>query len=206
MSDTDIVESDLLERYLDGALTAAEEDALERELALDPDVSFDLACFGETVAILRAAEQVQPPASFARHVQLRIRRRNRSRAHASLGLQAFLTEAAVCMIMLFAITAMYFVALEAPAPPVTQGSTTARLHAPDEHILESLGTITSVGMSIQGDALEVELVLPQDRVNDIKNQLEAHPRLHIANIPVVLFQGSAVIRIVASAGVVNTEF
>ena len=195
---------DLFDRYLDGELSDSELAELNTEVELDPNLSFELAHFGEAVELLRQVPAVEAPSSLLWQVQQRVRRRTRNRWFTPPGTRTFVTEAAVCSVMFLATAAMYLVALPSPSSTLTKGATTAKLYAADQHLLESLGTLAQVGMSIQGDALEIELVLSKDRVQDVKRLLASHPRLEVTSTPIVVFDDSAILRIAASSGVVNT--
>ncbi len=206
MADFCTLEPELLERLVDGTLSESEQHALDQELAQDPNLALDLEYFGETVSLLRSAKLVEPPESFLWHVQQRVRRRTRSRWFSPPPMRTFVMEAAICSVMLLATAAMYLVALPIPSPPMTPGSTSTRLHASDRHLLDSVGTIASVGMSIRGDALEVELVIQERDVNRLPNLLDDNPRLTMTDAPVVIFQDAAIVRIAANSSVMNTDF
>jgi len=206
MADYGTLDPELLERLVDGTLSETERDALDQELAQDPNLALDLEYFGETVSILRSAKPVQPPESFLWHVQQRVRRRTRSRWFSPPPMRTFVMEAAICSVMLLATAAMYIVALPVPSPPMTPGSTSTRLHASDRHVLESIGEIASVGMSVRGDALEVELVIQQRNVNQLSTMLDDNPRLTMTDAPIVEFQDAAIVRIAANSSVMNMDF
>ncbi len=61
LSERDLI---LLNAYLDGALSAAEREALERRLSTDPSLRRELEALRATIALLRMAERVPVPRSF----------------------------------------------------------------------------------------------------------------------------------------------
>ena len=68
---TSLSTPDALDKFVEGLLSEAETEALAQGLSSDPDLTFDLKSFGETVALLQSSEMIEPPDIFVWQVQQR---------------------------------------------------------------------------------------------------------------------------------------
>ena len=203
---TSLSTPDALDKFVEGLLSEAETEALAQELSSDPDLTFDLDSFGETIALLQSSEIMEPPDIFVWQVQQRIRRRTRGRWFGSSGVRTFVMEAAVCSVLFMATIAMYVISMPVLAPPTTDGAASVKLHAADVHLLEAQGQIATVGMPILGDSLEIELVVPKNKLDVLQTKLNSHPRLQMGTAAPIEFNGSVMVRIQAYGGVQSTPF
>lgn len=169
--------------YIDGELSAEEANALEIEATQSEEFN---AAFQSYLSVVKKVQELpseSPPDDFYNMVRHRIRRRMRQRHIIAPQTYSWSLEAAIVVVLLGLMSALYMFAEVHPklVTSTTATNTVPRVHlqAFDRKLLSDIGEVTVIGTSVAGDELEVELVASAQSETLIREALANSPRLHL---------------------------
>jgi len=169
--------------YIDGELSIEDAGALEAEVGQSETLN---SAFESYLSVVRQVQELpseSPPADFYDMVRRRIRRRARSRQTLETPQYSWSLEAAICVVLLGLMSALYMFAEVHPPLVSSEASVqnVARVHleASDRKVLAELGLVTVIGTSVAGNELEVEIAASADKESLIRETITANPRLHL---------------------------
>jgi anti-sigma factor RsiW len=109
---------ELLNDYLDGELTGAELEELERHLETCEECRAEVESLRETLSMLSGLKKLDPAPDFLQQVNQKIRRRTKSPFDISFGLDRKIPFEAVSMVLLGILLALYLLLVVLPKEQV----------------------------------------------------------------------------------------
>ncbi|MFH2006907.1 MAG: zf-HC2 domain-containing protein [bacterium] len=109
---------ELLTDYLDGELTGAELEELERHLETCEECRAEAESLRETLSMLSGLKKLDPAPDFLQQVNQKIRRRTKSPFDFAFGLERKIPFEAVSMVLLGILLALYLLLVVLPREQV----------------------------------------------------------------------------------------
>jgi anti-sigma factor RsiW len=168
--------------WIDDAMSVADRESFEREMAADPTLAREVKELEVVVRGLRRMPVEEAPADFLRAVQSRIRRRSRGRYYGARELTRyrFPYEAVINAILLGLLMAVYIISMPTPdgTPVPVAPALAERLAAPSAAVeaLAPFGRVSVEPATAAGD-VTLRVVVPGAQVDAVKAAVIGLPRI-----------------------------